>query len=760
VRPVKSRMPCVGLGLAAVTGIIAAQYLHATVWLAAFAALCLGAAALARKSGWIFWLSVAIVFFTRHEIDWWQNPGRFPAELLAHGESIVHGTGVVTSDPAIAGYAFHRVHYRFEVQVSELEWKGQRARISIPMQIEWSGALPAWGDQVDFSGTITPTPKPKNPGEFDFSTYLSRNGIFAEIVCDDSDGNRATAHGMGNPIVAWGRETRQFLEKRLVQGIEDDTEAAGLILTVTLGMKEETAMAIRELFQHVGALHLFVVNGLHVALLAGILAFMLKPIGIYRRAFAAIIIPTLFAYALITGLNPGSVRAAIMAAVMFGATFVDREPFSFNTLAAAGLILLGWDTNELFQEGFQFSFGVVAAIILIAGRIERILEPIGSPDPFLPPKLWSNVDRVRTKIWKWICGLAAVSVAASVGAFPFSAGYFNLITPSGFFANIVLVPIAIGMLSEGIFSLLSSFWPAMQMLFTNANWCFSRLMLAVVHFFALTPAGYFHISTSSAARPEFRLTVLDLSPGQAIVLESNDKAWLIDCGTAASYLREVKPYLEWRGINHLDGLVLTRGASTSLGGAEQAVTDYSPREIVESSETDRSTTRKNLQTALGGEGMAKTLVESGDEVEMGDDVRCEVLYPPAGYQARTAADKSLILLLEHAGRRILLMSDSAFTGEQWLMDNAKDYRADIVIIDGESADLAGSSNFARSAGAKALIRGEPGYAAPEGEGRRWAGQVYKAGTQPFLQSETGGVVIDVSQTHLSVTATMNGESLH
>ena len=157
-------------------------------------------------------------------------------------------------------------------------------------------------------------------------------------------------------------------------------------------------------FQHVGALHLFVVNGLHVALLAGILAFLLKPAGIYRRAFALVIIPILFAYALLTGLNPGSVRAAIMAAVMFGATFVERKPFSLNTLAVAALILLLWDTNELYQEGFQFSFGVVAAIILLADLIQGLILPFGLPDPFLPMRErirpFSNEKEISSKIFE------------------------------------------------------------------------------------------------------------------------------------------------------------------------------------------------------------------------------------------------------------------------------------------------------------------------------------------------------------------------
>ncbi len=183
----------------------------------------------------------------------------------------------------------------------------------------------------------------------------------------------------------------------------------GIVETITLGLKQETSATDRELFQHVGALHLFVVNGLHVALLACILGLLLKPLRIHRRAFAIVIIPILFAYALLTGLNPGSVRAAIMAAVVFGASFAERRPFSLNTLAAAALILLLWDTNELFKEGFQFSFGVVAAIILLADLFQRAILPLGIPDPFLPRSLWTPWQRVRDFSWRQVSGLAGRS---------------------------------------------------------------------------------------------------------------------------------------------------------------------------------------------------------------------------------------------------------------------------------------------------------------------------------------------------------------
>jgi len=759
VPSVSPRKPCLGILSCAAPGILLSEFLPCCLPLAAFAALCFALASFRGRRFLPFSLLVLTVFFTRHDLDWRRAPGRLPIDLLSQGVSAIHATGIVTSDPVPAGYAFHSPHSRFEIRVTRFAWDDRAVDTNFPAQAYWTGPPPAWGDEVTLDAGISPVPCARNPGEFNPAAYLARKGIFAELSCDYASDNRVAAHGRGGLLAGWARDARAFLQRRLTLGIEDDPEPAGLVQTITLGLKQETSAADRDLFQHVGALHLFVVNGLHVGLLATILAFLLKPVRIYRRRFALVIIPILFAYALVTGLDPGSVRAAIMAAVIFGSTFVDRKPFSLNSLAAAALVLLTWDTNELFQEGFQFSFGVVAAIILLAEHVQKPILPLGIPDPFLPRVLWTPLQRARDYCWRRISSLAAVSVAASIGALPFSAGYFNLVTPSGFIANLLLVPLAFCILAEAIFSLLATPAGSLSLLFNNANWLLATGMLGVVHFFALLPGGHFFVSTSSSPRPECRLTILDLGPGQAVVIEAGDAVWLVDCGNPASYLRVVRPFLESRGVNRLDGFILTHGAAPNIGAAQSVVADFAPREICESSLADRSPTRRAFHAALANAGRPKTLLESGDQLQLSPAVTCAILFPPAGFEGRTAADKSLVLRIADGPASVLLMSDSAFTGEHWLLENIHDLRASVVVLDGQSPDLAGTDEFISAVRPFAMVRGEPAFAAPAGRERHWASGVAKQRVTPFLQSDSGAVTIILSQSRVSLSGFANDEKL-
>jgi ComEC/Rec2-related protein len=486
------------------------------------------------------------------------------------------------------------------------------------------------------------------------------------------------------------------------------------------------------------------------------MALLLKPLGIRRRAFALVVIPVLIGYTMVTGFSPGSVRAAIMAAVIFGASFVERRPFSFNSLAAAALVLLIWDTNELFMEGFQFSFGVVVAILFLAHRIEAPIRPAGVPDPFLPRALWTRWQEAQEVCWRRISGLCAVSIAASIGALPFSAGYFNLVTPSGLLANLMLVPLAFGILFEAIFSLIAA---PLAVLFNNANWLLASGMLGLVHFFAYLPAGHFFVSTSRAAQAECRLTVLDLEPGQAVVIESRGSVWLVDCGDLSSYLRIVRPFLESRGINRLDGLILTHGASGSIGAAQQVVQDFAPAEICESSVTDRSAMRRALDAALEKAGKAKTILETGDQLALSPVAKCEVLFPPAGFAGRTAADKSLVLRITYGAESVLLMADSGYTGEHWLMDQGGAPRASVVVLGGQSEDMAGTGGFLSAVHAGAVVRGEPGYNGSAARDREWAGGCYKAGVRPVLQSSAGAITVELEPSSFTLAGFANGKQV-
>src|SRR5208282_2345751 len=118
VRPDPTRKPCLGILLWAVAGILLSELLPCNLPFATFAAFCFLPAVFLRRRSLPFHLLVLTVFFIRHDLDWRESPGRFPIDLLSHNTGVIHATGVVTTDPVPGGYAYHIVHFRFEMRAT------------------------------------------------------------------------------------------------------------------------------------------------------------------------------------------------------------------------------------------------------------------------------------------------------------------------------------------------------------------------------------------------------------------------------------------------------------------------------------------------------------------------------------------------------------------------------------------------------------------------------------------------------------------
>jgi beta-lactamase superfamily II metal-dependent hydrolase len=280
-------------------------------------------------------------------------------------------------------------------------------------------------------------------------------------------------------------------------------------------------------------------------------------------------------------------------------------------------------------------------------------------------------------------------------------------------------------LGESIFSLL--LYPV-TLLFNNVNWLLAYGMLKVVQFFALLPGGHFFVAVPPSF-PECRVTVLDLEPGQAIVIQSRTSVWLVDCGNESAYFRVVRPFLQSRGVNHLSGLIITHNGVRSGGALQDVVSDFAPQKIY---------------------GPSATALKPGDQVRLGANVNCTVLFPPSGYWSGISADKSLVLRLEDGRTRVLLMSECGFGGEHWLLEHPGDLRASVVVVGGQSADLAGTDEFIGAVKPIAVIRGAPGYGGSPIEERRWAGRLNQLGAKPYLQSQHGAVTIEVTQSNAQI----------
>src|SRR6266550_2839836 len=525
------RQPFVGLATAAAIGITLAEFFRLSPYVLLATAILVAFCAVIVLRWPRLAATYAIVgagFFLLHGLRTNNTEGQQLAAELGNRPRVVTATGCVISEPKIAPSGFAT----FLLKLKSIELEGRKQSAHAVWQVRWKGT-PEFGDELRLFGNAEVIAPPRNPGEFDMRSYLARRDVRRILFVRYPEEGALIRHGGGNPILHAAQKSRAWMQNALCRGLENAPEVQGFISGIVLGVRHQTPEDIEEPFQQTGTLHLFAVAGLHVGIVATLLWMLATVARLSRKSAAALIIPLLLFYAAVTGLHISSVRAAVMSSILLGGFFFDRKAFVLNSLAAAAFFLLCWDTNELFATGFQLSFAVVGAIILLADPLSAFLQHWSAPDPFLPRSLVLGPRRWMHAGFEWICRGSSVSLAAWAGSLPLILWYFHLVTPISLFANLVVVPIAFFVIAIALLSLVSApLLPWLTVIFNNANWALATFVIVVVHLFAQIPGGHFYVEQPHwPEKLVAKITVLDLGAGAAVHLQTEGANWLFDCRT-------------------------------------------------------------------------------------------------------------------------------------------------------------------------------------------------------------------------------------
>lgn len=483
---------------------------------------------------------------------------------------------------------------RFWFAVDTLRGEHGRVAFAGRLLLSWYDDAPPLrvGDRWRLTVRLRRPRGPRNPGGFDVERWLLSNGLHATgYVRTEPPPQRLKTERFAVD------RYRQALSERLSARLGATPEAA-LLAALTVGDRRAVSDDQRRVLRATGTAHLLAISGLHIGLVAGLVAtgggrLWRRSAALCRRlaathAAALMALSAATGYALLAGLSLPTQRALVMLAVVVAARCARRPLAPGTALALALIAVLLLDPLAPLSAGFWLSFLAVAALLyLLVGRYAG------------PADKRSGMTLGR---WAWLqlgllialapvtlsqagLGLAAASLPANLIAIPW--------------VGVAVVPLALaGVLADAVSAGLADIcWRlaalALAWLWGFLAWLANCQALPLIERSAplwtllpaaagvallLAPRGLpgrwlgvplcLPLVLASPAGPDAgaaRVTVLDVGQGVAAVLRTEHKTLVYDTGPPRRSV--LVPFLRAEGIRRVDRLVISRAAASHSGAA-------------------------------------------------------------------------------------------------------------------------------------------------------------------------------------------------
>ncbi len=270
--------------------------------------------------------------------------------------------------------------------------------------------------------------------------------------------------------------------------------SAGILEAMILGEKKNIPGFISESMVKAGTIHILVVSGFNVGLVAFAIIMVLKLLRLPRKLSFLLTMPLLILYCIATGAPSPVVRATIMALVFILAQLIDRQANIYNSLSLAALSILITNSQQLFEIGFQLSFASVLGIVFLypALRSRLMLSTKGGVYPKI--KSFLRLDILKVKLLKFLLEGCLVSLSAWLGTMGLIAYYFKTFSPVTVLANLFIVPLA-SLITLCGFSLVAAglFFPLFAPYLARTNELLILALVSLNNLFLRLPGAYLRL---------------------------------------------------------------------------------------------------------------------------------------------------------------------------------------------------------------------------------------------------------------------------
>lgn len=599
------------------------------------------------------------------------------------------------------------------------------------------------GDEVVLEGLVSKVAGLKNPGVFDYSNYLAMKGVYIRLKVKDG----FFIERSGRIRLGFMGRAGRGLRHKIITTIDRymDERGGGFLKAILIGDRSALRQGIKEDFVKTGTVHIIAISGLNIGLIAALILFLFRTLGISRKPNIVLTVISLIIYTFAAGSSPPIVRATIMFSIVAIGYLISRDADILNSLSIAGIIILLRSPKELFDPSFQLSFLSLAGIIIFGPKIDGIFSA-----NFV--KTGSFLVKARIYALKGI----SITLAAWIGTWPLVAYYFNIISPVSILANLIVVP-TLFLITAASFAFLTAALVSgsLAALIACALGVINNFLFSINHVLAALPFSYIRIRAPSVAATalyygfifvlampktvtlgaatvrrrtvlaglallfnvlvwgelintkagSISITFLDVGQGDSIFIELPEKRGtiLIDGGRGGSHegfdagRSVIAPYLWNKGIGSIDAVVVTHFHEDHLGGIIYLLKNFKIGCVVDSGAVPVGNgLYRKYRRLIKNRGIRHIIAREGDALNISERAKFFVLNPQRSREdLPDSNDNSIVLKFEYRNFSAIFCADVTLKAVERLNTYGEFLRSDVMKVPhhGSRIEDSGTGDF-------------------------------------------------------------------
>jgi competence protein ComEC len=318
-------------------------------------------------------------------------------------------------------------------------WMAAESNILIYIKNEKLASKLETGDEIKFQEPLQKISNDFNTGSFDFVKYCAFQQIYFQTFLPEKG---IIYYKKADPSLKFYLyKTRNGILQTIKKAIPNKTEQS-VAEALLIGYKDDLDRTLVQSYSNTGVVHIIAISGLHLAMIYGLLIYVLQPIGNkkwnhYIRTI--IVLSVLWGFSFITGGAAAILRSAVGFSFLLMSKSLGFKNYTLNTMAASAFFLLLYNPYLLWDIGFELSYTAVLGIVLFSGHIEQ----------------WFFF---KNKLLRMVWQVNSITIAAQVLTLPIVLYQFHQFPNLFLFTNFLVVPLSgIVLYAELLLMLVSPF---------------------------------------------------------------------------------------------------------------------------------------------------------------------------------------------------------------------------------------------------------------------------------------------------------------